>query len=161
MPFCVCLALLHLKNFKFACCLGGFHLQITLNLLKCALSCSYRMLTLPFKNMPPRVFVFKIDKTSSKTEMQQNMGNLKMKNLKLLNSYSPPLINVISHSPPITDTSPLQNIKKTFSLKSTKTFLGMGNQLFFCLFEYIECPFSRFGALYIPSLLQLFSIPFC
>ena len=36
------------KNFKFACCLGGFHLRITLNLLKYDLFYSYRMHAQPF-----------------------------------------------------------------------------------------------------------------
>ena len=35
------------KNVKSTCCLGGIHLQITLNLLKYGLFCSYRMHAIP------------------------------------------------------------------------------------------------------------------
>ena len=40
------------KNFKFACCLAGFHLWFALNLLQYVLFWWYRMHALPFKNMP-------------------------------------------------------------------------------------------------------------
>ena len=38
------------KNFKFSCCLGGFHLWATLDLLKYALFWSHRKHALPFYN---------------------------------------------------------------------------------------------------------------
>ena len=36
------------QNFKFACCLGGFHLWLALNLLNYALFYSYHTQALPF-----------------------------------------------------------------------------------------------------------------
>ena len=40
------------KHFKTEYCLLGFHLRIALDLLKCALFCSYHSCTLPFQNTP-------------------------------------------------------------------------------------------------------------
>ena len=43
------------KNFKLACCLEGFHLQIALNLLKYVLFCSYCTHNLLFQSINQKI----------------------------------------------------------------------------------------------------------